>query len=132
MRASIIYLRPTITHGLNRVDLHLPPMCIRFVVSGEHYKDFAMTSVNKRGYRILVCPLGYTYSQHVSSQNGTWWRCNTSVVDKNGKSKRCGQRIKTKLSSSGYEMIEMVKQHGHKAKPPPLNQVLGQNGFDRC
>lgn len=110
---SIIYL-------CNNNRTHLPTKCntICFVVSEESYKEFAVTSVNKRGHRILLCPLGYTYSQHVSSQHGTWWRCNTTVPDKNGKSKRCGQRIRTKLASSGYEMIEMVKQHSHKAKPP--------------
>lgn len=72
--------------------------------------------MNKRGNRTLLCPLGYLYSQHISSQNGTWWRCNSSVIDADGKSKRCGLRIRTKLMSTGYEMIEMVKRHNHAAQ----------------
>lgn len=85
------------------------------------YKSIAVTSVNKRGHRILLCPLGYAYSQHVSSQHGTWWRCNTSIFDSNGKSKRCGQRIRTKLTPTGLELIELVKQHSHEAKPSQFN-----------
>lgn len=77
-----------------------------------------MISVNKRGNPILICPLGYVYSQHVITHNAIFWRCNTSYIDTNGKSKRCGIRVRTKQMANGREMIEMVKQHDHDAKPP--------------
>lgn len=80
---------------------------------GNIYKHFAVTSHNKRGHQILVCPLGYTYSLHVTSRrNGSWWRCNATVVTKDNKRKRCPLRVRTKMIE-GYEMIETLKQHDH-------------------
>lgn len=80
--------------------------------SGGHYKNFAIVSVNKHGHQVLRCPLGYTYSRHVNSTNGTWWRCNTTNKKTNDKSKRCQLRVRTKVID-GYEMIEMAKYHSH-------------------
>lgn len=104
---------------------------IYFVVLENVYKEFAVTSVNKRGNRILLCPLGYTYSQHVSSQNGTWWRCNTTIYGESGKPKRCGQRIRTKTTPTGYEMIEIVKRHNHEARSSPFHDVPRQISLER-
>lgn len=89
---------------------------------GQSYQEFAVTSLNHRGHRTLVCPLGYTYSLHVSSPSGTWWRCNTTSIDMvNGKPKRCQLRVRTKLIN-GYEMIENLKHHRHQ---PKMSFVLG-------
>lgn len=80
-------------------------------IPGE-YKEYAITSINKRGHHILICPLGYKYGMHVSSYKGTWWRCNTGTRHQNGKTKRCQIRIRTRMID-GYEMIEKVKRHCH-------------------
>lgn len=83
------------------------------------FKHFGVTSVNKRGNQILVCPLGYTYSMHMSSNQGTWWRCNSGAISNpNGTSKRCQLRIRTQRIG-GYEMIELLKLHSH----PPINPL---------
>lgn len=81
--------------------------------SDPFYKEFAITSVNQRGRRVLMCPLGYQYSMHITSANGTWWRCNTTTRDEDGKAKRCQLRVRTKVIN-GYEMIEIIKQHSHQ------------------
>lgn len=62
---------------------------------------------------MLQCPLGYTYTLHVTTpHHGTWWRCNTTIRDKTGKPKRCQRRVRTKVMN-GYQMIEQVKFHDH-------------------
>lgn len=82
------------------------------------YKEFAATSVNKHGRRLLICPLGYRYGPHETLKNGKgiWWRCAKGcIIDEGDGIKRCQVRVRTKMID-GYEMIETVKLHSH----PPL------------